>query len=95
MGRQSKGDIDVLIVDKSNSVTQIYHSTERRYIMKDSYHPGYVMLFKRSQTISSKGFKKYWKNIINRVEIHKRTGRGECFPATQEMLSFSFQRYGV
>jgi len=38
-----------LLVDKSNSATQI---------LKDSYHPGYVMLFKWSKIISSKGFKK-------------------------------------
>ena len=90
VGRQSKGDIDVLIVDKSNSVTQIYHSTERRYIMKDSYHQGYAMLFRRSQTISSKGFRKYWKNIIDRVEIHKRRGRGECFPARGDKSSGNY-----
>jgi len=31
MGRQPNWDIDVLLVDKSNNATQIYHSTERRY----------------------------------------------------------------
>ena len=56
MGRQAKGDIDVLLVDKSNSATQIHHSTERRYELKESYYPGYLMLFKGSTIMSSKGF---------------------------------------
>jgi hypothetical protein len=58
MGRQSKGDINVLLVEKSNSATQIHHSMERRYKKKESCYPGYLMLFKGSTIMSSKGFKK-------------------------------------
>ena len=53
-----KVDIDVLLVDKSKSATHIYHSTERQYKMKELYCPGYVMLFRGSKIILSKGFKK-------------------------------------
>ncbi|CAC5408520.1 unnamed protein product [Mytilus coruscus] len=74
-------DIDVLLVNKYQTVAEVPHSSKRQYIMKESSHSGYVKLFKVKQTISSKGFKRYWKTI-DKIQMHTfLSGRGNKFPA--------------
>ncbi|XP_052100909.1 uncharacterized protein LOC127734915 [Mytilus californianus] len=88
MGLRSMTDIDVLLVNKYQTVAEVPHSSKRQYIMKKSSHSGYVNLFKGKQTISSKGFKKYWKTIIDKVQMHAfLSGRGKKFPARGDKSS--------
>ena len=85
-GRKAVSDIDVLIVDRSYTVSE--KETFKQgpcLLMKPTSNPGYVRLFKgrsiRSRCISSKGFRKYWRGLVDQVELFTRyTGRGDRFP---------------
>ncbi|VDI07473.1 Hypothetical predicted protein [Mytilus galloprovincialis] len=82
MGMRSMTDIDVLLVNKYQTVAELPNSSIRQYIMKEISHSGYVELFKGKKKILSKGFKKYWKTIIDKVQMHTfLNGRGNKFPA--------------
>lgn len=85
-GRKAVPDIDVLIVDKSYTVSEEENFKHGLcLLMKPTSNPGYVRLFKgstvRSRCISSKGFRKYWRGLVDQVELFTRyTGRGNRFP---------------
>lgn len=88
MGMRSMTDIDVLLVNKYQTVAEFPNSSIRQYIMKESSHSGYVELLKGKKKISSKGFKKYWKTIIDKVQMHTfLNGRGNKFPARGDKSS--------
>ena len=83
-GRKAVPDIDVLIVDKSYVVSEIFKQGSY-LLMKPTSNPGYVRLYKgnsvRSRCISSKGFRKYWRGFIDEVELFTRlSGRSRRFP---------------
>ncbi|XP_045170620.2 uncharacterized protein LOC123533050 [Mercenaria mercenaria] len=90
-GRKADTDIDVLIVDKSNKVTEKY-TPGNNFLMQPTKHIGYVRLYKgvpnRSKCISSKGFRKHWKSFVDDTELFTRyTGRGNRFPRRGDTLT--------
>ncbi|XP_053392565.1 uncharacterized protein LOC128555120 isoform X2 [Mercenaria mercenaria] len=90
-GKKADTDIDVLIVDKSNKVTEKY-TPGRNFLMQPTKHIGYVRLYKgapnRSKGISSKGFRKHWKSLVDDTELFTRyTGRGNRFPRRGDTLT--------
>ena len=87
MGRQCDSDVDVLLVDPTTCAGEAkFGILSNEYVFEYSLdHKGYVKIYrgqgKGRKAISGKGFKKFWKNIIDQEEIHTRfTGRGNTFP---------------
>lgn len=81
-GRKADADIDVLIVDKSNKVSEKFRPGHY-FFMQPTKHVGYVRLYKgtpkSSKCISSKGFRKHWKTFVDDTELFARN-RGNRFP---------------
>ncbi|XP_061177756.1 uncharacterized protein LOC133186540 [Saccostrea echinata] len=94
MGRQCDSDVDVLLVDPKNCAgeSKISHHGNHYVYEYSPEHPGYVRVYrgrgKGRKVISGKGFKKFWKEMVDKIEIHTRyTGRGTKFPSRGEKRS--------
>ncbi|XP_062573960.1 uncharacterized protein LOC134235807 isoform X2 [Saccostrea cucullata] len=94
MGRLCDSDVDVLIVDlqKYAGESKGRHHGNHYVYEYSPEHPGYVRVYKGQgkgrKVISGKGFKKFWKEVVDQIEIHTRyTGRGTKFPSRGEKRS--------